>query len=93
MAKAKCIYCKGPITENSPSHYNCGCRTKPSPVAVPAGMVLAHDTYKSAVEVASANLDVNIDNLSIDEAKALLRKMQSDISEAIVKATNERKQY
>lgn len=93
MAKVKCTYCKGPITEQSPSHYNCGCRTKPSPVAVSAGMVLAHDTYKSAVEVASVNLDVDIDNLSIDEAKNVLKKMKIEISEAIVKAANERKQY
>lgn len=93
MAKAKCAYCKGPIKEDSPSYYNCGCRTKPSPVAVSVGMVLAHDTYKSAVEVASTNLDVDIEDLSIYEAKAILKKMQTDISEAIVKATNERKQY
>lgn len=93
MPKVKCIYCNGPITEHSPSHHNCGCRTKPSPVAVSVGMVMAHDTYKAAVEDAFIDLEVNIEELRMDEAKALLKKLQSDISEAIVKATSERKKY
>lgn len=46
----KCRYCKGPITEQSPSYYNCGCRTVPSPSYLPVSYVLANDVYKQAVE-------------------------------------------
>lgn len=48
--KLKCQYCKKPITEESPSHYNCGCRTRPAPTSVSIGFLLAHDEYKKALE-------------------------------------------
>ena len=44
------MYCKQALTDKSPSHYNCGCRTKPSPTAVSVSFVLPHDEYKETGE-------------------------------------------
>lgn len=55
MVKQKCAFYKSPITEKSPIHYDCGCRTKPSPAAVSVSFVLAHDEYKKAVAEIAPN--------------------------------------
>lgn len=81
--KNKCMYCPNPITKDSPSHYNCGCRTKPSPVAVSVDYIYAHDRYKEALEAITLRVDLQKDNITEQDLMKILKDISVISKEAL----------
>lgn len=77
--KNRCTYCPNPITKDSPTHYNCGCRKRPSPVSVSVDYIYAHDRYKEALEAITLRVDLQKDNITEEELMNILKEV-SDIS-------------
>ncbi len=90
--KLKCHYCKNTITEKSPSHYNCGCRTRPAPTSVSVGFVLAHDEYKKAIEEI-AHLTIHHESMSEQDMRKTLSEVAKSVKEAIVNVENYKMTY
>lgn len=90
--KLKCQYCKNPITEESPSHYNCGCCTRSAPTSVSVGLVLAHDEYKKAAEEI-AHLTIHHESMSEQDVRKTLSEVARSVKDAIVNAETYKMTY
>lgn len=65
----------------------CGCRTKPSSIAVSMGFVLAHDEYKKAIEEI-AHITIHHENMNEQDMGKTLSKVAKSVKNAIINAEN-----